>query len=278
MTAIQVSSGLLDSAQTAYRRGAMSDRTVLVGIDCATSAKLVGLAKGVIERGEARVDEIAMVSSWDKIDDRLAKWLEEPALIALDAPLGWPRALGSTLSRHRAGDVIKSEAHALFRRFTDDVVARDIKKRSLDVGADRIARTAHSALALLGRLRTRLDESIPLAWVPAPVQTTSAIEVYPAATLAGRGWPNVGYKSGKEGGEAVRRAIVAHLDDALAFDAAARERMIASDHALDAVLCILAGADFVRGEVIAPADRKTAEGEGWIWVRPSFAEHEPLDI
>ena len=43
-------------------------------------------------------------------------------------------------------------------------VVRDrIGKQSLDVGADRIARTAHAALQLLHELRGRLGKPIPLA-------------------------------------------------------------------------------------------------------------------
>jgi hypothetical protein len=45
-------------------------------------------------------------------------------------------------------------------------------------------------------------------------------------------------------------------------------RMRASDHLLDAALCCLAAADFLRGDVISPDDLSLAEREGWIWVSP----------
>ena len=41
----------------------------------------------------------------------------------------------------------------------------------------------------------------------------------------------------------------------------------ANDNVLDAVLCVIAGLDFVGGAASGPSDRDTAEREGWIWVR-----------
>jgi hypothetical protein len=40
-----------------------------------------------------------------------------------------------------------------------------------------------------------------------------------------------------------------------------------SDDALDAAICVLAGLDFLRGEVYKPKDFPLAKEEGWIWVR-----------
>jgi hypothetical protein len=45
-------------------------------------------------------------------------------------------------------------------------IKEKIGKQSLDVGADRIARTAYSALELLDRLRQMLGHDIKLAWEP----------------------------------------------------------------------------------------------------------------
>jgi hypothetical protein len=43
--------------------------------------------------------------------------------------------------------------------------------------------------------------------------------------------------------------------------------MVHTDHALDAVLCVCAGLDFLSGEAVAPDDLSLAKREGWIWVR-----------
>jgi hypothetical protein len=79
------------------------------------------------------------------------------ALIAIDAPLGWPAGAGEAFTAHRAGDSIPIEADALFRRETDRFVYRLLGQTPLEVGADKIARTALAALSFLGDLRTQLD-------------------------------------------------------------------------------------------------------------------------
>jgi hypothetical protein len=84
--------------------------------------------------------------------------------------------LVNSLANHRAGAELGVKAHDLFRRATDRFIRQHFGKQSLDVGADRIARTAHSALVLLGILRRRLGEPIPLAWDP-NIREVSAIEV-----------------------------------------------------------------------------------------------------
>ena len=80
---------------------------------------------------------------------------------------------------------------------------------SLDVGADRIARTAYTALAILGKLRTELGIPIPLAWTPTDVLPVAAIEVYPAATLVAHQIRSTGYKKRDQTVE--RREIVEAL-------------------------------------------------------------------
>ena len=64
----------------------------------------------------------------------------------------------------------------MFRRSTDDAIAERLSERPLDVGSDRIARTAHAALSFLERLRKLLDAPIPLAWEPAPIEAVVAIQ------------------------------------------------------------------------------------------------------
>jgi hypothetical protein len=46
-------------------------------------------------------------------------------------------------------------------------------------------------------------------------------------------------------------------------------RLISSDDRLDAVLCVLAGAGFLRRQCVAPdvTQHRSAEVEGWIWFR-----------
>jgi hypothetical protein len=82
----------------------------------------------------------------------------------------------------------------MFRRTTDLFIQARLGKRPLDVGVDRIARTAYAALRILGTLRVELGMPIPLAWAPADVSRVAAIEVYPAATLLAHRIRSIGYK------------------------------------------------------------------------------------
>ncbi len=244
----------------------------LVGIDCATQATQVGLAFGMVRARQLFVERVSSHKTWDAIDDEVARYIAEApdgaSLLALDAPLGWPSRMGDALHAHRAGVDFDAEANAIFRRRTDDVVADALGKRPLDVGAERIARTAHSALAFLGRLRRRHGTAIPLAWTQGSLEETSAIEVYPAATLAGRGLRSSGYKGTKTQAWEARQSILDSLGAEAPLDDALRAEALGSDHVLDAVLCLLAARDFVVGEVISPENRELAAREGWIWVRP----------
>lgn len=237
----------------------------LVGIDCATDACNVGIALARWNENTIAILEAKSLGSWDAITETVASWCAPGTLIALDAPLGWPTPMSEALVNHVAGAPIDAAPNALFRRATDDFVAHHLRKRPLDVGADRIARTAHRALWLLGELRTRTGLELPLAWQPGSLKTTSAIEVYPAATLVARGWLSTGYKGAD--GLARRGELVSVLRRDLTLTEDHAEAMRQSDHVLDAGLCCLAAGDFMRGDVLLPTDRKTAEREGWIWVR-----------
>ncbi len=237
----------------------------LVGIDCATEARNVGLALATWNESGIVLREVACLRSWGAITETVASWCTPGTLLALDAPLGWPTPMGEALASHMAGAPIEAPTNALFRRATDDFVARHVGKRPLDVGADRIARTAHRALAFLGELRAHTSLDVPLAWQPGPLKVASAIEVYPAATLVARGWLSAGYKGSD--GAARRGELVTALTREMAFSEDHAAAMRGSDRVLDAALCCLAAGDFLRGDVLLPVDRARAEREGWIWVR-----------
>jgi len=241
--------------------------THVIGIDCATNPKNVGLALCTMVDGHPRIEQVATAKSWPDIDERVASWVAEPTILAFDAPLGWPVLLGDSLRAHNAGHAFHPPPNAMFRRATDDAVAKRLGKRPLDVGADRIARTAHAALSLLARLRSRLHAPIPLAWEQGSLDTVAAIEVYPAGTLAALNWPRSGYKGSGDEARSIRRQLTAAIRRELPCDTHASELMIGTDHALDAVLCVLAGLDFLAGRAVPPDDLPLAKREGWIWVR-----------
>lgn len=239
----------------------------IIGVDCATDPKKVGLALGVITEDGAALRAVTIGTTWASIDERIASWVTPRTLLALDAPLGWPAHLGPALYEHQAGDGFDHPPNTVFRRATDDAIAQRLGKRPLDVGADRIARTAHTALALLTRLRESLEMPIPLAWRPAPPTEASAIEVYPAGTLASRNLTSSGYKGSAPTATALRRELTDAVIRELPAGAAARETMHQTDHALDAALCVLSGVDFIAGRAVPPDDLALAKREGWIWVQ-----------
>jgi hypothetical protein len=251
-------------------------RATIIGIDCATRANKVGLALGTFFEGRTAVDQVRLGAPKDPPSDIVAEWVKQnggPVLLALDAPLGWPAPLAQALSRHRAGaelpydphqtfrseDELRQRADLLFRRETDHYVFERTGKRSLDIGADRIARTAHAALALLEELRRRLVKRIPLAWTP-EICGVSAIEVYPAATLKAHGIPYNpdSVEERQRLCDALRTRIGMPTDSGL---------IQRSRDALDAVTCLLAGHDFLNGQARCPEKPALAEQEGWIWVR-----------
>ena len=243
------------------------EEIALIGIDCATEDKRVGLALALAGEDRCVVQFAGVCASEGEVAAKVAGWListPRRALLAFDAPLGWPQAMGQLLAVHRAGEPLPVAANTLFRRETDRFVRERLGKQSLDVGADRIARTAHAALRLLADLRQRTGLPLPMAWNVRDPWRAAAIEVYPAGTLVALGIPARGYK--KKDQVAERRAIMARLGDLLALpvDRAAVER---NADALDAVVCVLAGWDYVRGLAWEPPDPELARQEGWIWVR-----------
>lgn len=240
----------------------------IVGIDCATDPKRCGLALGSWHNGHGEVLSVATGNRTESIAETIMRWLPtgQPVLLSMDAPLGWPAKLGQELVRHVAGEPISVERNELFRRTTDRAVRRELKRQPLDVGADRIARTAHSALEILGELRSITRQPIPLAWGQT-IQGICAIEVYPAATLTAYGILASGYKGSGSDQEGRRARIVESLRNHMTLrnDIVA---LLSNDDMLDAVICVLAAADFLLGEVVEPADQELAKKEGWIWFRP----------
>jgi predicted RNase H-like nuclease len=180
---------------------------LLIGIDCATQDSKVGLALAAYKDGSVVLERATLCSRKQSAAGLLAGWAENvtlPVLFAVDAPLGWPAKMGSILNRHRAGQPLEVPANEFFRRTTDRFIYSLLGKTPLDVGADRIARTAHAALALLSDVSRRLNSPISLAWSP-EVHGVATIEVYPAATLAARGVRSTGYKKPEHA------AVAAHV-------------------------------------------------------------------
>lgn len=238
--------------------------TVILGIDCATQPRKTGLALAELRGGSVHIVRCTTGTKNKPPAVIAAQWLQDhdDVLIALDAPLGWPRALGCELATHRAGMPLESGSNELFARDTDRAIWERLGKQPLEVGANLIARTAVAALALLRQLRQITGRSVPLAWSPDEREPWSAIEVYPAATRIAYGILDRG--GCLDGMEAL-------------IDCSEIERdVLACADAADACVCALAGADFLWGRAVPPDDLDTARTEGWIWA-PRLRESAPGD-
>ena len=267
----------------------MSDTPLLIGVDCAAQTSTLGLAQAELSEDGVLVTGVCSESYTSDIDEKISLWIKgresRACLLALDSPLGWPATMGQVLAGHMAGEAtqpseaflgaedVGKAANSLFRRNTDHAVEDYLRSSQLtsrppfDVGADKIARVAHASLCLLARLRVALGIDIPLAWKPGEVEELQVMEVYPAATLRVHRLMEDGYKSDKS----KLRKLCTRLEDTgvVRFKTEKdRSEAAKTDHALDAVVCCLAAADFVSRNVTPPQEhqRTLAEKEGWIWV------------
>ena len=289
----------------------------IIGIDCAAQPKDFGLARGNIRNRRLEIDEFTKLEPTDNCFDRLSKrvgdWIagddltDRPTrtLLALDAPLGWPIHMTSALQNHQAGTPLgrrsdergdeANPGNRLFRRHTDRFIAAKFPGAPLDIGADRIARVARSALELLGRVGDTEGgpSAPPLLWDPGHLHQLGAIEVYPRLTLrhltGSAQKQELHYKGSKQVRN--RRSIVERLRKTVDLDQADLPSKTTEtgatdyDHdCIDAVLCALEGLQFLLGESVGP-DHKTATPwlekrlasvpemsatdlatrEGWIW-------------
>jgi len=193
---------------------------LIIGIDCAANHADTAMALGRWTGETATVEEVIQGSRHEDPVETVARWLEESgerdALLAMDAPLGWPAALAEELCSHKAGRPFDTLPNDLFRRYTDRFTKEHVGKQPLDVGADRIARAGHAALAFLGRLEKRAETRIALAWNPS-FSGVRAIEVYPAATLKTHGISSRGYKA--KDGVAERSEVLKELSRKLSVKA-----------------------------------------------------------
>ena len=166
--------------------------TRIIGIDCATKPKKIGLAVSVYKNERPIIQDVVLGSKVESsIKEMVRNWIIEaddiPTLLAMDAPLGWPVGMRTALNNHLAGNVVDVNPDLMFSRMTDSVVRKETGKRPLEVGANLIARTAHAALRLLNDIRMVTGKEIPLKWDLEPWIGVQAIEVYPCTYSTGLG-------------------------------------------------------------------------------------------
>ena len=245
--------------------------TRIIGIDCATEPKKIGLAMGVYKYERPIIQDVVLGSKAEpSIEKMVCNWIFEagdiPILLAIDAPLGWPAGLRTALNYHQAGNDVDVNPDIMFSRMTDRVVKKETGKRPLEVGANLIARTAHAALRLLNDIRMVTGKEIPLKWDWKPWKGVQAIEVYPALTLRALDIEQNKYKKEKGSRKRIVKSLKRYVDYS-DYVSQIEEDMENNDDLIDAVLCVLAGCDFLRGKCVTPNndEEKIAHLEGWIW-------------
>lgn len=247
----------------------MTQRWTIVGVDCATQEAQLGLARAVLhESGELELERVTLGTAGESAAASISQWIknQDHFVIAFDVPLGWPKALGSALAQHDAGESIGASAESLFRRETDRLVHKRLRKLPPDVGADRVARTSRAALDLLGAVRAHAGRSIPLAWHQA--HESGVIEVYPAATLIAHGVSTTAYKTNTTRGRHARADVLSRLASEMTVRPS-RDVIVDDSNLFDAMVCAIGAADFARGLCVEPIDSEIARKEGFIWFRSS---------
>ncbi len=240
----------------------------ILGIDAAVDPRNNGLAIAEYTSNHCKVRSLQVGRGGEPIALQILELIDSsrPLLVAIDAPLGWPTALTKALHGHVAGHELDGGPNDLFARTTDRFVRKKTGLKPLDVGADRIARTAAAALKLITSLRAGTKQALPLLRSPNAAVKGGLIEVYPAATLKQRALQFRQYK--KPDAAEIRKQIAAAVSEELDVEDVTSQ-CVDSDHCLDAVLCVLAATDFLAGRCAGPTDDVPVQEEGWIWFASS---------
>lgn len=202
-----------------------------------------------------------------------------PGAVGIDAPFGWPVEMVHAVSAWSRGEKWPSPAKLDFRfRATDREVQAATGIWPLSVSSDLIAITTLRCVALLDAISSRRGSQDALSRTGGD----DIFEVYPGAALTRweltrRGYKTSGNAEKKAKQRQARIDLIAEIEHRTQTDdgspwmdlSAAREDMIASDDALDAVIAAMIARAAAIGETIGPGDvapalAERAEVEGWV--------------
>lgn len=243
-----------------------------VGVDLAAQPANTGLCR--IDWASGAVVSVGGGVGDDAIVDEIC----DPSVgrTGIDAPLGWPDAFVDAVVAHHgnapwpgAGVDPDEDRRRLRLRHTDVVVASTTGRQPMSVSADRIAVAAMRAALIQHLVRQRIGD----AAVDRSGRSGAVAEVYPAGALTGWGLTASGYKGA--GATQQRRNILDGLLERFTLDVGGghADRMVASDHLLDAFICALVARAIIDGATNAPSpdDVALAGREGWIHLpRPDW--------
>ncbi|MBZ9728388.1 DUF429 domain-containing protein [Salegentibacter sp. JZCK2] len=238
---------------------------IIIGLDAAVQDKDIGCVLGNYSEGSLK-----LLGKWERkqpLTDFITDGIKESekAILAIDAPLGWPVSFRKILNTHSAGLSLDTDPELFFKRQTDLDIRQRFKKWPLEISADRIARTAFFTLNRIGKIEKDLDYKLNLLWSIQDLEKYGMLEVYPAATLLSLGFSIKGYK--KDNAPA-RDKLYDQLKKIYNFNNFESIDLTTIDHDFDALVCCLACVDFIEGKSLPPAkiDSDIKE-EGWIWVK-----------
>lgn len=237
----------------------------IIGLDAAVQDKNVGCVLGEYSNGILKIK--AKWSRKEPLTDVLAGWVQSsaPTIIAIDAPLGWPVSFRKILANHWAGRPLDLDPEIFFKRRTDLDIKKRFKKTTLEISADRIARTAFFTLKRMGSVEKKLNSEIPLLWSMHELDNYGLLEVYPAATLLSNGLNIKGYKKDNL---TARRNLLEQLRSNYTFSNPEAIDLTTVEHDFDAFVCCLACLDFIEGKSLPPDEiDEYIKEEGWIWVK-----------
>lgn len=288
------------------------DGVHIIGLDCAADPKDIAVTSATQDKDSVKVCVVFRGKGGAQSRTARLRALAEgigkeivrrncPTLLAIDAPLGWPIAMGDALNTHHAGRPLpEPSAKKFFRRHTDRFVEARTGKTPIEVGANLIARVSHTALRLLELVGQQPKVHLQPEPLTSPAEMSSGvrvIEVYPAlasplllqcstpstqfdshaAVIPPRSsWNSLARKlkaakSKDEWSSTLSRLsdqLNVHWEPADGFGNTGSDR----DHGLDSVLCAWTAWRFLRGKCIQPdecRELKSSPGrlsrEGWIW-------------
>lgn len=300
-----------------------SDTVHIMGIDCAADPSDIAVAFATPTANTLTIESIFRGNGGTQSRSARLRTLAEKVakrigtntrrglatLLAVDAPLGWPIAMGQALRTHQAGFPLPEPcAKKFFRRRTDRFVEARTGKTPIEVGANLIARVSHTALRLLALVGEQPSVQLKPAPLTSPAQMgrdVHVIEVYPAlaspflfcqpsptqsrpdaaAVPSRSSWNTVAGKLKTAKMEEKWDETIGRLSDRLRIRWKGDDEFPRSgpdrDHGLDAILCAWTAWRFLQGKCVRPeecSEPQTAPGqlsrEGWIW----FDERTPDSI
>ncbi len=92
--------------------------TKIIGIDFSTDPKKTGISTGLFQERKVTIDSVITGKQTGDIVKYVADFIsrgDDPALIAIDAPLGWPEGMGKALTGHQAGKVLPGIRNTFFQ-------------------------------------------------------------------------------------------------------------------------------------------------------------------